>query len=75
MKVKKKAYNLLLILTIVFTLAAILTVLPSEHVNKVSILGYKASCSYAPISTVICLLLAGLTCKIRKSRFVEIRKG
>lgn len=70
MKTKKKGYNVLLILTILFTLCAVFTIVPTDHVNKISKLGYNAGCSYAPISTIICLGLAGLICIIRKKKFV-----
>lgn len=73
MKTKKKGYQVLLILTILLTLCAVFTIVPTDHVDKVSMLGYKAGCSYAPISTIVCLLLAGISCKIRKAKFVEIK--
>ena len=53
MKTRKKGYKILLILTILFTLCALSTLLPSEQANKISMLGYKAHCSYTPISTII----------------------
>lgn len=73
MKTRKKGYWFLFVLTIFFVIMAISTIIPSESVNKVSMLGYKAHCSYAPISTIICLALAGLSCLIRKRRFVEVK--
>lgn len=70
MKTKKKGYKLLLFITLLFTLCAISTLIPTEQVSKVSMLGYKAHCSYTPISTIICLALAGGTCIIRKKKFI-----
>lgn len=57
-------------LTIIFTLSIISTLIPAENANKVCLLGYKAHCSFTPISTIICAVLAALTCIIRKRFFV-----
>jgi len=72
MKIRKKSYWLLLVLTLVFTLLAVSTILPDASASKVSQLGYKAHCSYAPISTVICLSLSAVTCTIRKRLFTSM---
>ena len=69
MKKQKKGYWLLFTLTIIFTLLAVSTILPDVGASKISRLGYKAHCSYAPISTLICLTLSAITCKIRKRVF------
>ncbi len=73
MKTKKKDYGIFLILTILFTLAAISTLVPQASVSKNCMLGYKAHCSFTPISTIICVLLTGLICKIRKNKFKETK--
>lgn len=73
MKTRKKGYGIFLILTILFTLAAISTLLPQASVSKSCLLGYKAHCSFTPISTIICVLLTGLICKIRKKKFTETK--
>ncbi len=73
MKVRKKGYSILLALTLIFTLAAVSTVIPYENVEKVSMLGYKASCSFAPISTLLCIAFAGATCFIRKRFFISFK--
>ncbi|NOQ24806.1 MAG: hypothetical protein GQ564_05535 [Bacteroidales bacterium] len=73
MKIRKKGYKALLVLTILFTVCAISTVLPSERVNEISMLGYKAHCSFTPVSTILCIGLAGLTCFIRKRFFVSYK--
>ena len=59
-------YYFLLIISIVFTLGGIATLLPSSAASKVSLLGYKAYCSFAPVSALSCFLLAGLVCFIRR---------
>lgn len=73
MKVRRKGYWWLFVLTIVFTLATLSTLMPVESVNKISMLGYKAHCSFTPISTILCAILAGLTCFIRKRFFVTYK--
>lgn len=73
MKTREKGYGLSLIISILLTLAAISTLLPQASVSKQCMLGYKAHCSLTPISTVICLLLAGVACKIRKKKFTETK--
>lgn len=73
MKIRKKGYRVLLVLTILFTVCALSTVLPSERVNEVSMLGYKAHCSFTPVSTILCIGFAGLTCFIRKRFFVSYK--
>ncbi len=73
MKIRKKGYWLLFILTLVFTLAALSTVVPSESASKLCIIGYNAHCTYTPISTIICIIPAGVTCFIRKRFFVSYK--
>jgi hypothetical protein len=71
MKNKKKGYGILLACTILFTLMAISTVVPQASASKVCMLGYKAHCTFTPVSTFVCLFLAGSICAIRK-RFCTI---
>ena len=71
MKKKTKGYCVLFILTILFTIAAISSLMPQSTASKVSMLGYKAHCSFTPISTIICLGLAGFLCRLRKKKFTE----
>ncbi len=59
----------LLILTILFTSAAISTLFPQTSASKVCIPGYYAHCIFTPFSTIICILLAGIICSIRKRKF------
>ena len=69
-KKKQPGYNILLILTIVFTLCALWTLVPSPNASKECLwLGYKAHCTWTPLSTIICLLMAGTVCKIRAQKF------
>jgi hypothetical protein len=56
---KKRGYAVLLILSIVFTLAAVKTALPSDTASHECLVGYKSYCTFTPVSTVILLVLAG----------------
>jgi hypothetical protein len=71
MRVRKKGYGLLLAVTVLLTIAAISTLIPAAGVSKACLLGYKAHCTFTPISTIICVLLAGASCVIRKRMFTE----
>lgn len=73
MKVRKKGYWALFVLTLFFTLCAVSTILPSHSVSKVSMLGYNAHCSFTPVSTLLCAIPAGLVCFIRKRFFVSYK--
>ena len=70
MKQRKKGYGLLMGLTILFTLAAISTLIPEARVSKACMLGYKAHCTFTPISTVICAVLAAAVCRFRSKHYV-----
>ena len=52
----------------IFLLAvlAIKTVIPNNDVSKVCKLGYKAACSFTPISTVILLVAAAMVFVVSK---------
>ena len=73
MKVRKKGYWFLFSLTLFFTLLAISTIIPSERASKVCMIGYKAHCTFTPISTIICAIPAGLVCFVRKRFFVSYK--
>ncbi|MEI6845689.1 MAG: hypothetical protein WCK36_01415 [Candidatus Firestonebacteria bacterium] len=72
MKIKKQPwYGILLAFTIVMTLSALVTLIPSDEASKICSLGYKAHCTFTPWSTLISLALAMISCKIRAKVFVE----
>ena len=71
MKKRKKGYGFLLALTVLLTLAAVLTVIPAPSASKECMLGYKAFCSFTPVGTLICLAAAGTVCVVRKRVFTE----
>jgi hypothetical protein len=43
---------------IILSIAAIKTVFPNANASKPCLLGYKATCSFAPISTIILVVAA-----------------
>jgi uncharacterized protein with FMN-binding domain len=59
------AYYALLGVTVVFTVLAIITLLPNPGASKPNVLGYRSVCSFAPAASALCGLLAGITCTIR----------
>jgi hypothetical protein len=69
-----KPYGPLLALSGFFTLAAIGTLIPWPNASWENILGYKSLCTFSPIATALCSLLAGATCAIR-ARFFGPRRG
>ncbi|MBN1782657.1 hypothetical protein JW948_16090 [bacterium] len=68
MKTRKKGYNLLLGLTILFSIMIVTTLIPDPSASKPCLLGYHAHCTFAPISTVIAMLAAGAMCLIRNKK-------
>jgi hypothetical protein len=50
----------------IYILAAVLTLVPFMAVSKPCRLGYKALCSFTPISTVILLAMCGLHVFLQK---------
>jgi len=68
------AYAALLGLSGLMAVAAALTLLPAPGASWKNILGYRSLCTFAPISTAICALLAGASCTLR-SRLFGPRRG
>lgn len=66
---KKLVYNLLLIATIVFFIGAVLSVIPMSSAPKECLVGYKAYCTFTPISTILLLMIAGGICLVREKKF------
>jgi uncharacterized protein with FMN-binding domain len=64
-KRQPSAYNLLLALSIVWTILAIITLIPNPGASKPNALGYKSVCTFAPAASALCGLLAAITCTVR----------
>lgn len=62
---RQPLYSIMLGVTIAFTVAAILTLVPFAS-SAQSLLGYHAWCPFVPVSTLLLAILAGFTCAIRK---------
>ena len=72
MRERKKGYGIMMALTIILTLAAVISALPYSGAVKESYLGYKAVCSFTPFSALILLTLAGVACKVRKNKYIDV---
>jgi hypothetical protein len=51
---------------VILSIAAVKTVIPNEKASKLCLLGYKATCSFTPISTVILIIAAIVTFVVAK---------
>ena len=60
-----------LIFTGIYFVLIIVTLIPNASASKVSMLGYKALCSFSPISSIIFLALAGLHIFLHKRALVK----
>jgi hypothetical protein len=60
MKMKNKKTSVHIIFASVELVLALVTLMPRAAASKVSFLGYKALCSFSPISTIGLLALVGL---------------
>lgn len=68
------AYRAMLGLTILCSLAAILTLIPNPGASKPNVLGYRSLCTFAPAATALCGLAAGITCVLR-NRLASARRA
>lgn len=71
MKTRKKGYQWFLALTMIFTLAAIITLIPNPGASKDNMIGYHSICSGVPMSTLVLVICAGATCYFRKKYFTK----
>ncbi len=70
MKNKMFIARLLFGLTIIAVLLALTTLIPFDGASKENIMRYKSLCTFSPVSTVICLMLANIFYSIRKKKFL-----
>ena len=68
-KFSQPGYSILLVTTILFFVAGLLTIIPDYSASKLCHLGYNAHCTFAPFSTIICLIFAGISCFLRVRLF------
>jgi uncharacterized protein with FMN-binding domain len=63
------SYRALIGLSLMFSILAVVTLLPNPNASKPNVLGYRSVCSFAPAATALCGLLAGITCTVRNRVF------
>jgi hypothetical protein len=63
-------YWILLVLSLLITIAGIATLIPYEGASKVNMIGYRSHCTFAPVSSILCFILGGINCRIRKKLYV-----
>jgi hypothetical protein len=51
---------------LIWVICAVKTVIPNANASKACLLGYKATCSFTPISTAICMVGAVATFFVAK---------
>lgn len=71
-KKRKPGYYTVMTLAFLFALGTVLTVLPLSYTYKECLLGYKAHCTFTPVSTVMCLIGAAVTFYVGRSEFTEV---
>lgn len=71
-KVKKPGYYTLLALAIIFALGAVLTVIPISYAYRDCMLGYKAHCTFTPVSTILCAVVAVAIFVAARNMFTEV---
>ncbi len=59
------AYKPLLMLSGLFALGAVITLLPNPGASWPNVMGYSSVCTFAPGATFACALLAAITCTVR----------
>ncbi|MGL1890048.1 MAG: hypothetical protein OCD02_00405 [Spirochaetaceae bacterium] len=68
------SYKIMLLFTILVTIAGIITLFPSSAANYPNLIGYKSVCTFTPAATFFCFFIAGLSCFIR-STFIKDQSG
>ncbi|MBI9101530.1 MAG: hypothetical protein JEY99_03870 [Spirochaetales bacterium] len=68
------SYKFLLTLTVIASLAGLITLIPSAGATYPSVLGYKSFCTFTPAATFYCFFIAGISCFIR-STFIKDQSG
>jgi hypothetical protein len=71
-KKKKPGYYTLMALMIMMALGAVMTVMPVSYAYKDCLLGYKAHCTFTPISTILCIIAAVITYQVSQKLFTEV---
>ncbi len=72
---KRRGYRVLLVVTLMFTVAGLATAIPNPGAGKECALGYRALCVFTPTSTFMLLMVAALACVIRRREFAGDRRS
>lgn len=64
-----RTYSALLAVSGLFALAALLTLVPNPSAHWPNAVGYRSLCTFAPVSTALCALLAAAACTVRSRLF------
>ena len=67
----RPGYYTLLALAILMVLGAVLTIMPVSWSYKECMLGYKAHCTLAPVSTILCIVIAAIIYVVMNKSFAE----
>ncbi len=68
------SYKVLLAISVLTTLAGLLTLLPRFSASYPNLMGYRSLCTFAPAATFFCFFIAGTACFIR-STFIRDQSG
>ena len=67
----KPLYKVLIIVSILATLAMFVTLIPWQGASWKNVLGFRSLCTFTPASTLFCALTAGVSCFLRASLVKE----
>ena len=67
-KIEMTARTKVYIVIVALILAAVKTIIPFPYVSKACMLGYKAGCSFTPISTIILVVMIIITYVVAKRK-------
>ena len=70
---EEKRSSVHLVFTVVYLSLAVVTLIPMASASKASLLGYRALCSFSPISTIGLLALAGFHILLHNRKAVVAR--
>lgn len=62
-----RLYLSLILISLIATVGAILTLVPAGGASWENVLGYRSLCTFAPAATLYCAFVAGTTCLFRAS--------
>jgi hypothetical protein len=73
MLIRKTGHLTLLIIAVLFLIAAALTLVPNADAYKANLIGGYTICPFTPVSTGVALLIAAL-CMVVRRKFFMVRQ-